>query len=68
MLAWLTYWLTKPDPKPPAMPTIEVIPRDLYPRTRYTMTPPRLLEWWAQSPALDPLPPLPEEEKHKGEV
>lgn len=57
MLAWIKYWFSKPEaPKPPPITTIEVHPRNLYPYTRYTMTPPRLLEWWAKSPQLDELP------------
>jgi len=68
MLAWLKYWFSKPEPpKPQPITTIEVHPRNLYPYTRYTMTPPRLLEWWAKEPQLDPLPSVPEE-KHQGEV
>ena len=74
MLAWLKYWFSKSEsqssPKPPPITTIEVHPRNLYPYTRYTMTPPRLLEWWAQTPQLDPLPEPPKEETGglKGEV
>jgi hypothetical protein len=70
MLAWLAYWFRKPEaPKPPPITTIEVHPRNLYPYTRYTMTPPRLLEWWAKDPQLDPLPEPKEEIRGlKGEV
>ena len=71
MLAWLKYWFSKSEaPKPPPITTIEVHPRNLYPYTRYTMTPPRLLEWWAQPPQLDPLPKPPKEDTGglKGEV
>ena len=43
MLAWLKYWFSKSEsqssPKPPPITTIEVHPRNLYPYTRYTMTP-----------------------------
>ena len=54
MIAWLKYWFMKPEPQPQQIPTIEVHPRNLYPHTRYTMSLPRILEWWASSPQLDP--------------
>ena len=56
MLAWLKYLFTKSEPKPQPITTIEVYPRNLYPYTRYTMSPPRILEWWAKEPQLDELP------------
>lgn len=69
MLAWLKYWFTRPEPQPQPMPTIKVFPRELCPRNRYTMSPPRILEWWAQDPVLDSLPAVPEEPRGpKGEV
>jgi len=68
MIAWLKYWFMKPEPQTQQIPTIEVHPRNLYPHTRYTMSPPRILEWWASSPQLDPLPEAPSSPKHKGEV
>lgn len=48
MLSWIKYWFRKPEPIPEPVATIEVHPRNLYPHTRYTMSPPRILEWWAK--------------------
>ena len=45
MLSWIKYWFSKPEPIPKPVATIEVHPRNLYPHTRYTMSPPRILEW-----------------------
>ena len=63
MLSWIKYWFSKPEPTPTPITTIEVHPRNLYPHpkgevllnpyTRYTMTPPRILEWWAKEPKYD---------------
>lgn len=56
MIAWVKSWFWKPkeEEKPVEKKKIE-----LYPRSRYSLTPSRLLEWWAQEPKLDPLPPYP---------
>lgn len=53
MLSWIKYWFSKPEPIPEPVATIEVHPRNLYPHTRYTMSPPRILEWWAKEPQCD---------------
>lgn len=59
MIAWIKYWFTKPEPQPQPIVQMPVYPRSFIPQHRYTMTPPRLLEWWAKEPQLDPLPKSP---------
>ena len=57
MFAWVKSWFWKPKKEAEEPPKKKIA---LYPRTRYSLTPSRILEWWGQDPAkLDPLPPYP---------
>jgi hypothetical protein len=58
MWSWVKSWIWKPEEKEPEYPK-----QIVYPRGHYTLTPVRIMEWWARSPKLDPLPPYPKDEK-----
>lgn len=55
MLSWLKSWVWKPKEKEETQYPKQIV----YPRGHYTLTPLRILEWWAQDPKLDPLPKYP---------
>ena len=65
MIAWIKSWFWKPKEDPEEEPKEAKEPEKkkiaLYPPSRYTLTPSRILEWWGQDLKLDALPPSPKQ-------